>query len=71
MGPITCLHGDKVAQLVKCRTSNQRVAGSIPGQGTLVCPLGSVQCLLGEEGRVSASVDTRLYLYLNIGSIYR
>ena len=28
--------GDKVAQLVRCRTSNQRVAGSIPGQGTLV-----------------------------------
>ena len=26
-----------VAQLVRCRTSNQRVAGSIPGQGTLVC----------------------------------
>ena len=24
--------GDKVAQLVRCRTSNQRVAGSIPGQ---------------------------------------
>ena len=23
--------GDKVAQLVRCRTSNQRVAGSIPG----------------------------------------
>ena len=22
---------DKVAQLVRCRTSNQRVAGSIPG----------------------------------------
>ena len=29
-----------VAQLVRCRTSNQRVAGSIPGRGTLVCPLG-------------------------------
>ena len=29
---------DKVAQLVRCRTSNQRVAGSIPGRGTLVCP---------------------------------
>ena len=26
------LHGDKVAQLVRCRTSNQRVAGSIPGR---------------------------------------
>ena len=27
-----CYHfGDKVAQLVRCRTSNQRVAGSIPG----------------------------------------
>ena len=25
------LTGDKVAQLVGCRTSNQRVAGSIPG----------------------------------------
>ena len=25
------LTGDKVAQLVRCRTSNQRVAGSIPG----------------------------------------
>ena len=25
--------GDKVAQLVRCRTSNQRVAGSIPGFG--------------------------------------
>ena len=24
-------YGDKVAQLVRCRTSNQRVAGSIPG----------------------------------------
>ena len=23
--------GDKVAQLVRCQTSNQRVAGSIPG----------------------------------------
>ena len=87
-----CLR-DKVAQLVRCRTSNQRVAGSIPGQGTLVCPWAvswvpsinkavlrvcalyaascsglspgvlkwfpCVQCLLGEEGRVSASVDTR------------
>ena len=29
-------YGDKVAQLVRCRTSNQRVAGSIPGLGTLV-----------------------------------
>ena len=29
---------DKVAQLVRYRTSNQEVAGSIPGQGTLVCP---------------------------------
>ena len=29
---------DKVAQLVRCRTSNQRVPGSIPGRGTLVCP---------------------------------
>ena len=29
--------GDKVAQLVRCRTSNQRVAGSIPATpGTLV-----------------------------------
>ena len=30
---VTCdlLSGDKVAQLVRCRTSNQRVAGSIPG----------------------------------------
>ena len=98
---------DKVAQLVRCRTSNQRVAGSIPGHsGTLVvlgqnslfhiasvypaakwvpsinkavlrvCVLYAascsgispgglkwllyVQCLLGEEGRVSTSVDTRL-----------
>ena len=25
------LFGDKVAQLVRCQTSNQRVAGSIPG----------------------------------------
>ena len=32
------IYGDKVAQLVRCRTSNQRVAGSIPGQGTWVCP---------------------------------
>ena len=24
--------GDKVAQLVRCQTSNQRVAGSIPGR---------------------------------------
>ena len=30
--------GDKVAQLVRCRTSNHRVAGSILGRGTLVCP---------------------------------
>ena len=30
--------GDKVAQLVRCRTSNQLVAGSIPGRDTLVCP---------------------------------
>ena len=30
--------GDKVAQLVRCQTNNQMVAGSIPGQGTLVCP---------------------------------
>ena len=30
--------GDKVAQWVRCRTSNRRVAGSIPGRGTLVCP---------------------------------
>ena len=98
--------GDKVAQLIWCRTSNQRVAGSIPGRVTLVCswarqfipyclslpscewvpsinkaelracalyaasysgisPRGlkwfpCVQCLLGEEGHVSASVDTRL-----------
>ena len=29
---------DKVAQLVRCRTSNERVAGSIPGRGTLACP---------------------------------
>ena len=27
------VNGDKVAQLVRCRTSNQRVAGSIPGPG--------------------------------------
>ena len=93
--------------IVRCRTSNQRVAGSIPGHsGTLVvlgqnslfhiasvypaakwvpsinkavlrvCALYAascsgispggfkwflyVQCLLGEEGRVSTSVDTRL-----------
>ena len=32
------LYRDKVTQLVRCRTSNQRVAGSIPGRGTLVCP---------------------------------
>ena len=99
---------DKVAQLVRCRTSNQRVAGSIPGrpmralwsvlgQDSLfhiasvypaakwvpsinkavlrACALYAascsgispgglkwfpcVQCLLGEEGRVSTSVDTR------------
>ena len=30
--------GDKVAQLVRCQTRNQRVAGSIPCCGTLVCP---------------------------------
>ena len=35
---IVRIYGDKVAQLVRCRTSNQRVAGSIPGRGTLVCP---------------------------------
>ena len=28
--------GDNVAQLVRCRTSNQWVAESIPGRGTLV-----------------------------------
>ena len=28
---IVIKNGDKVAQLVGCRTSNQRVAGSIPG----------------------------------------
>ena len=28
--------GDKVAKLVRCWTSDQRVAGSIPGRGTLV-----------------------------------
>ena len=27
----------KVAQLVRCRTSNQLLAGSIAGWGTLVC----------------------------------
>ena len=32
------LGGDKVAQLVRCRTSNQRVVGSILGRGTLVYP---------------------------------
>ena len=99
-------YGYKVAQLVRCWTSNQRVAVSIPGRGTLVflgqdslfhiasvypaakwvpsinkavlraCALYAascsgispgglkwfpcVQCLLGKEGRVSASVDTRL-----------
>ena len=98
--------GDKVAQLVRCRTSNQRVAGSNPGralwsvlgQDSLfhlasvypaaqwvpsinkvvlrACALYAASCpgispggiemvsvctgLLGEEGRVSASVDTRL-----------
>ena len=31
-------NGDKVAQLVWCRTSNWSVAGSIPSWGTLVCP---------------------------------
>ena len=92
---------DKVAQLVRCQTSNQSVAGSIlghSGQNSLfhiasvypvakwvpsinkavlrVCALYAascsgisprglkwflyVQCLLGEEGRVSTSVDTRL-----------
>ena len=35
--PYIC-SGDKVAQLVRCRTSNQRVAGSIPGWVTLVRP---------------------------------
>ena len=94
-------YGDKVAQLVRCRTRNQRVAGalwSVLGQDSLfhiasvypavkwissinkavlrACALYAascsgispgglkcfpcVQCLLGEEGRVSASVDTRL-----------
>ena len=91
--------GDKVAQLVGCRTtSNQRVTGSNPGHSghfgrswakqfakwvpsinkavLRVCALYAascsgispgglkwflyVQCLLGEEGRVSTSVDTRL-----------
>ena len=27
-----------VTQLIRCRTSNQEVAGSIPGRGTLVYP---------------------------------
>ena len=107
---------DKVAQLVRCRTSSQRFAGSIPGHSghfgrswakqfipycfslssckwvpsinkavLRVCALYAascsgispgglkwspcVQCLLMEEGRVSTSVDTRLYteyLYLYI-----
>ena len=35
--PLDELAGDKEAQLVRCRSSNQRVAGSIPGRGTLVC----------------------------------
>ena len=90
------MQGDKVAQLVRCRTCNQLVTGSIPGRGTLVCsqstqlqngylalirqclelvhymlpaaleyPLGIEMVsvctgLLGEEGRLSTSVDTRL-----------
>ena len=29
---------NKVGHLVRCRTSNQWVAGSIPGWGTLVSP---------------------------------
>ena len=33
-----CLTRDMVVQLVRCQTSKQRVAGSIPGRGTLVCP---------------------------------
>ena len=105
---IHVLNGDKVAQLVGCRASNQRFAGSIPGHSghfgrswaklslfhiasvypavkwvpsinkavLTVCALYAascsgispgglkwflyVQCLLGEEGRVSTSVDTRL-----------
>ena len=35
---VTYYHPLIVALLVRCRTSNQRVAGSIPGRGTLVCP---------------------------------
>ena len=64
--------GDKVAQLVRCRTIYHRVAGSIPGRGTLVLGKTVYSILLqywiamvsvctglpGEEGRVSASVDT-------------
>ena len=38
--------GDKVAQLVRCWTSNQRVAGSIPGRDTLVCPWAVYSILL-------------------------
>ena len=41
-------NGDKVAQLVRCRTSNQRVAGSIPGRpGHFGLFLGkAVYCIL-------------------------
>ena len=35
---IDTMQVEKVALLVRCRTSNQYVAGSIPGRGTLVCP---------------------------------
>ena len=54
----THTYGDKVAQLVSCRTSNQRVAGSIPGQGTLVCPWAYIirQCL----GRVRHMLSVAL-----------
>ena len=102
------IYGYKVAQLVRCRTSNQRIAGLFLGHSghfgrswakqfipyiasvypaakwvpsinkvlLRVCALYAascsgispgglkwfqcVQCLLWEEGRVSASVDTRL-----------
>ena len=33
----SALVGHKVAQLVRCRTSNQRLAGSIPDRDTFVC----------------------------------
>ena len=48
-------HGDKVAQLVRCRIGNQRVAGSNPG------PLGHFGLFLGNIVYPILLQSTQLY----------